>query len=354
MKRKYDQEGNAPMSPTPMPDRIIPHDHDAIVPEDVLFLDDKIMQPFRLMELPPELLLQVASNLCGTEAIFSLSLVSKLLHEMAREAISKKLIVPQHRTKGAIEMLTRHPENLHKMRYLDLGDFTGTVPDDRDETLDEDAKRVLEAAMETNIGNLEDIQELDGARSYIWCARDRKILISFLALCPNITGLALELPEAQRIGRAPLHHNVPQPSTYPFVNPSCWPVTPLPGLVFDLIRGQLRSLTLREGAKWQGHKSLEVLYNPDDFNWRHCGKPTITLRGFKNLKQLDVSMDAIGMPQSIIFREDVDKKFGRMCVTIPWQTIEQDAKVRLPVKIFPCSLEHIQVRSCDDRTMDLL
>lgn len=337
--------------------------------------DDSDAPRLRLLELPSELLLQTALQLCGTKAIFSLSLVNKYLHGVAQEAIGKKLVIPTNRILDALKMLARVPELIPKVNTLELGDYQPPHDDRclclRDADFDNHATAILSAAITwktQGIVGWDDIQVMKHVSGRVWPATHIFPLDLLVSICPNIKEVTIELPRKSDFDKTPTRISSSSLiQDFPIVNSEYMPVIPFDGVAHIFLRSKLEALTIPEVSRWKGMPQLEVINIPDDMKWREAGKFIITLPGFTRLKYLDVPMDILGLPQSIVFQNEEDIKTVEVNMvhregaarntagnTDDTSQREQASKLVLPAKTLPLSLTSLRLRGCTDRTFAFL
>jgi hypothetical protein len=331
---------------------------------------------FRLLNLPSELLLQTTLQLCGTEAVFNLSLVNKYLHSVAQEAMGKKLVIPTNRILEALRLLTRHPELIPKVNILDLGEYQPPHDDRclclRDAEFDEHATSILRTAITSNTQETVKWDQLILMKQYpgrVWPATHLFPLDVLVSLCPNIKEVTIELPRKSNFDKSPARPTTLFPTPrFPMINSEHMPVIPFEGLTRTLLLSKLEALTIPEVSRWKGQPQYEILNIPDDFKWRDTGKHIITLPGFTRLKYLDVPMDVLGLPHSIVFQDDEEITTIDVKIMMSYErgaqiteaeaddTMQSDKsfKMLLPAKTLPLSLSRLRLRCCTGRTFAFL
>jgi hypothetical protein len=85
--------------------------------------DPKLAKRLHILHLPPETLLQIALNLCGTNAILALSKTNKYIHRITNEAMAKKLVVRPPHMKGPLDWLAHHPHIMGCVNTVDVSAF---------------------------------------------------------------------------------------------------------------------------------------------------------------------------------------------------------------------------------------
>jgi hypothetical protein len=101
----------------PMPDNT---QHDWTPAAVIRDFKSPVTRPNCLKQLSDEILLQIAAELRGTKAISSLSCVSKHLNAITNEAMAKKLVVYEDKSKEAIVWLAKHPELIKSVNAVEV------------------------------------------------------------------------------------------------------------------------------------------------------------------------------------------------------------------------------------------
>ncbi|CAO2654020.1 Nn.00g107530.m01.CDS01 [Neocucurbitaria sp. VM-36] len=297
-----------------------------------------------LLDLPFELLSDIATYLCGSNDIINLARVNKHVHRVAREALLKNLVVPRNHIKQFLEFLVHNPELIEKINTVDLGDFGC-------------GKAI--AANTKNTVEWNEISHEEINSGSVLCDNNTYFVDILLSMCPNIRSLTVELPEEKTFdsGQAPPHANLVYPDL-PTHNLEMWPSPPLLGPALRVMLKTLEVLTITEGSRWKGPEKLEVLTNQQDLMWRNMGKGTLSLLGFEKLRRLDVPMYLLGRPKTLVFW-DPSMAFV-MSLKAEVGKLGEDHNnanmqaMRLFTKVIPLSLRRLLVRSCNRHTFALL
>ena len=317
-----------------------------------------------LLDLPCELLETIAFELCGSQAVVELGLVNHRMNAVVRQATARKLIVSRQ-IKAFLEMLGHHPELISQVSHVDLGDFgcihhktcfcLGTA------SLNEKVMKVIGREITTNTNTAvrwSHIRKDRRSSGGIWRAHQAFFINVLASLCPNIKSFTIELPEAIAFtsGRPPRPLNL-APHNLPSPNPELLPVAPFQGPALELMRQRLEVLTIAENTRWKGPATVEIL-EPQDLEWRNMGTHTITLAGFSKLVRLDIPMDALGRPHSIMFLDpnrpidairDSSADVGSPISGRKFKTWEESR-----TKVIPLTIRYLHVRSCGKWTFAFL
>ncbi|KAF2822854.1 hypothetical protein CC86DRAFT_247109, partial [Ophiobolus disseminans] len=323
-------------------------------------------QRLRLYDLPHEILLQIASEICGEATILNLALVDKRFRSITREAMVKKLVIPKNRIKQTIEMLARHPDMMSKINSIDLGAFMSEHTKQcvcyNDTVFNRKARRIFRNTIPFNINGTVTWNHLQKSKRvgvWIWSPKHQFLMALLLSLCPNVKDFTLQLPTGLRFDSSPLQ----TPTSFfseplPTPNPNFRPFTPFQGVALQIMQNNLRSLTIPPFNKWSGPKKHEVLMVTNDVLWKRYGTQVITLKGFNKLKHLNVRMDVLGLPDSIIFQgvddEDIENVRVNIVTDVYGSVGLNTTAMDLPAKVLPLSLTSLQLRSCTDRAFALL
>jgi hypothetical protein len=318
-------------------------------------------QRVSILQLPAETLLQIASLLCGSNAIINLSRVNKRMHSVTEEAMAKELVVHESRLTMAIEWLAFHPDLITHVSTVDLGALRATsdyAP--RDHGFSAAVSHVLRNSIWIDSPNTIGLASLSSYKhpdSSIWSYRHQYCLDVLFSFCPNIKTLSIRLPDAKIFDRNLVSiFPIPHSSALPMANPDSEPVTPLQGVGLQLMRKALRTLVIASDIKWAGPFQYEILRDRSQIEWRRTGKQIITLQGFNKLEHLDIPMITLGLPESIQFRN----ANGSQQQEVPARINFHDGRVMttkmidLPAKVLPLSLISMRLRLCNDWTFAFL
>jgi hypothetical protein len=334
--------------------------------------DPKLAKRLHILHLPPETLLQIALNLCGTNAILALSKTNKYIHRITNEAMAKKLVVRPPHMKGPLDWLAHHPHIMGCVNTVDVSAFQQMH--DTHETganvsalsvsdFSSDVSRVLRIKIWANTGRTAGKETwLSGFQvdnDSIWGDRHQVCVDVLFSICPNIRALKLSMPAAKLFDKNPanIFLNPPSSMLLPMPNPAFEPATPLQGVSLQLARENLRSLTIAPGRRWTGLPQLEFLLTSSHIYWRGMGKHVITLHGFDKLEHLDVPMASLGLPQTIRFQAYDERQIPtvRLKITYPQTTGPVFKKgVEFLAKVLPLSLRSVQLRSCNEKSFGFL
>jgi hypothetical protein len=304
-----------------------------------------------LLGLPCELLEIIASSLIGSKHIINLALANKHVYDIVRKTMVRDLVVSKKHIKSCIDMLARVPDLINCVTSVDLSDFgcghtllqqdcqcLGT-PNFKPEVLE-----LIGRTITRNSGSAitwTHIREAKYTRGTVWRKQQAFFLDVLLTLCPNIKSVTLELPAARRfdVGVPPRPVHL-APNMLPGVNPELIPVVPFQGPALQVMRQRLEALTITEDTKWKGPATLEFL-GREDISWRNMGKHTVTLADFLKLKCLDIPMEVLGHPETILFVDPIASAVA-----------PGDSTMR--TKVLPLTLQHLHLRSCNKWTFTLL
>ncbi|RMZ69654.1 hypothetical protein GMOD_00006493 [Pyrenophora seminiperda CCB06] len=317
-----------------------------------------------LLDLPSELLETIAFELYGSKSVLNFGLVNRRMNEVVRQATVRKLIVSKQ-IKAFLEMLGHRPVLINKVSHVDLGDFGCTHHEKclclGTASLNKEVMEVIGRAIAANNNNavrwnhiLEDRRSSGG----IWRVRQAFFINVLTSLCPNIKSVKIELPEARKFTSAqpprPIHL---APTSLPSLNLELLPVAPFQGPALAIMQQRLEVLTIAENTRWKGPATTEVLEGRD-LQWRNMGTHTITLAGFSKLKRLDISMEALGRPHSIVF-QDLNRPNDTMhnsAADVANTRLERKANgpEDSRVKIIPLTIRFLHIRSCGKWTFVFL
>ena len=318
-----------------------------------------------LLRLPVELLHAIATNLCGSKDIINLARVNKHVYRVTQEALIKRLVVSKYRIKWVVELLTRRPHLCAKVSSVDLGDYGCAhvreccfMPTPN---FDRNALKALRKVIAANTGgqvSWNDIRQNKGASGPVWRKNNAFFLDILISLCPNIKSITLELPEARVFDASqPPRPDRLAPSQLPNLNTELLPVLPFHGPALRLMQKNLEVLTIAENTRWKGPAKLEILNHDHDVVWRNMGRHTITLLGFAKLKRLDMPMDLLGLPHTVVFSDLTSDAVAINEATAEDSYNEHDPDVQqalLLAKSLPLTLKFLHLRSCNQYTFALL
>jgi hypothetical protein len=302
--------------------------------------------------LPCELLELVASNLIGGAFITNLALTNKYLHGIVRKAMVRALVVSKKHIKSCIDMLARNPDLIHSVTSVNLSNFgcRHTLDCHQDcsclgtSNVNSDVFALIGRTVTRNSVSAitwTHIREAKYTRGTVWRKQQAFFLDVLLTLCQNIKSVTLELPAARRfdVGAPPRPMHL-APNTLPGLNPELTPVVPFQGPALQIMRQRLETLTITEDTRWKGPATLEFL-GREDLSWRNMGKHTVTLASFSKLKRLDIPMEILGHPETILFVDPIASALA-----------PGDSTMR--TKVLPLTLQYLHLRSCNKWTFTLL
>ncbi|KAH7081192.1 hypothetical protein BKA63DRAFT_561751 [Paraphoma chrysanthemicola] len=320
----------------------------------------------KLSELPQEILLQIASKLCGNKAMVTFATASKQFHSITQEAMARDLKIGTNGIKKAVEMLLRNPRLIPKVNRIDLGAYqakhTETCLCISDTSFDRKERKILRTLISNNSDGATSwslLQQVKGTRSQTQLSSPKHqfFMDILMSLCPNIRDVNLELRDCPRRGRRAQQISFLATSwVLPTANPDCHPVSVFDGASLALMQRRLRSLTIVLSDKFPGPTQREMLTEWTDRQWRFWGRKLITLPAFHSLKQLDIPMDLLGLPQNIVFQTESSRGPTHVRVKIKTDTSSDAAPavVSLPAKYIPMSLTTLRLRFCTGHTFELL
>jgi hypothetical protein len=317
----------------------------------------------RLLDFPFEILSHITMELCGSRAMTNLSLVNKKIHEVAEKAMAKRLLIHPGQIKAVIEWLTRHPELMSGVNTVDLGAYQ---PGDTehaifsDDTFKPEVVDILLDLIPRNSGGTTTWESLGKSQpkpNDLWSADRRFFLGILFSLCPNISNVTIQMPQAQRMTGTPhqFFPNFAQPNR-PLKNTLCRPVSLFPGPILEMMQNSITSITVAPGHKWTGLAQKDILRNHLEVMFPANGKRLLTFAGFRKLKHLDIPMDVLGHPQTVFFHHADDELITS--IDLPAQSVTKGPWThtlrQVPTKILPLSLRTLRLRSCDHRASMLL
>lgn len=324
----------------------------------------------RLKELPDEVLLQIATQLCGSRALAKFSRVDKRIHAIANEAMAKNLVVREDQFKPAIEWLIKHPGLLHAVNFVEITE-PRYIKTSSFSTLSGSNMRATKMKFDPNDREiLRDliVKQPDGTRTWTcihtdarptgWFALSSRYYMDLISkLCPNIKSVNTLLYGPRDFDDID-PHRVSQVTTsqLPVVNWDCIPSAPFHDTALEVMQENLESLTISQDPHWAGPAQHELLNADIDVVTSTIGRPPITLRGFKLLRHLDVPMDALGLPFSIVLQQPGEgDNIGRIRIPAQGSQVGANTKeLHFPAKIIPLTLKTLHLRSSNGSTFALL
>jgi hypothetical protein len=334
--------------------------------------DPKLAKRSNILYLPPEALLQIAVELCGTNTILALSQTNKYMHRITNEAMAKKLVVQPLDMKMTLDWLAHHPHLMVRVNTVDVSAFqpmhniqeVGPVASTLSVTdFSSDVSQVLRTKIWINTGRTVGretwLSSFHVDNDSIWGDRHQSCMDVLFSICPNIKSLKLSMPAAKLFDKNPasIFLHPPNSMLLPMPNPAFEPATPLQGVSLQLARRNLRSLTIASSRRWAGLSQLEFLLSSAHIYWRGMGKHIITLHGFDNLEHLDVPMDLLGLPQTINFQKLDERETPMIRLMVKYSQPNGyvfKKAVDFPAKVLPLSLRSVQLRSCDEKSFGFL
>jgi hypothetical protein len=301
--------------------------------------------------LPCELLEIVASHLSGSKYIIELALVNKHVHSIVRKTMVRDLVVSKKHIKSCIDMLARHPDLMSCVTSVDLSNFgcdhtlaehdcdclgTPNFKPDVSAIIGRTITRDSRSAITWT-----QIRDAKYTRGTVWRKQQAFFLDVLMTLCPNIKSVTLELPAARRFDMgAPPRPIYLAPNPLPGLNLELIPAVPFHGPALQVLRQRLEVLTIAEDTTWKGPATCEILEGGDT-SWRNMGKLTVTLSEFPKLRCLDIPMEALGHPETILFVDPIANAVA-----------PGDSTIR--TKVLPLTLQSLHLRSCNKWTFTLL
>jgi hypothetical protein len=310
-----------------------------------------------LLGLPCELLEMVASNLLRNKHIVNLALTNRHLHGIIRKTMVRQLVVSKKHVKSCVDMLARHPDLITCVTCITLGDFGCEHEDYRclgTSDFEPDVMELINTTITSNtISTItwDRIQRGKDVPGPVWHMQEAFFLEILTTLCPNLKSVTVELPAARQFSSGgppqPVHM---APDNLPGLNQELTPVTPFQGSALQVMRQKLEALTIAEDTRWKGPPTLEFLER-QDIPWRNMGKHTITLTGFSKLRRLDVPMEVLGHPCTLLF---VDPTATAISTTDLAAAGINTTRTHPRTKVLPLTLRYLHLRSCNKMTFALL
>jgi hypothetical protein len=190
-----------------------------------------------------------------------------------------------------------------------------------------------------------------------WEPKQQDLINILFMLCPNVKAVKTLMPGDEHCNS---HHNQvplsPLPHQLPVANIYFRPIKPLRSIALQIIRSKLQSLTVMPRAGWAGPPKPEILQTVFDIPWMLHGNHVFTLPGLDKLEYLEVSMDMLGLPYNIRFR-DADEGPMTEATVISRQRMNgviTKQSVSIAAKVLPLSLVHLRLRSCNQYTFAFL
>jgi hypothetical protein len=242
----------------------------------------------RLLELPSEILLQIATDLCGSKAIVSLAMASKHIHSIAQEAMARNLVIGTNGIKKALKMLLLYPALIPKVNKLHLSAYqsghTKQCICQSDTTFDRKQRKLLRTLITANSDGIATwalLQKYKHEWDGIWSPNHQFFLDILLSLCSNVKNVAIQLQNCPRRESIPFPDlNSQTMQALPLANPDFQAVTIFYGPALLLMQRELRSLTILPPDKLAGPTQREFFTNANDKMFRFSGRRIITLSGF--------------------------------------------------------------------------
>jgi hypothetical protein len=322
-----------------------------------------------IKELPNEILLQISTHLCGRATLANLSRVNKQMHTVANEAIAKILVIRESHFKEAIAWLANHPDLMTSVRFVEIIDrgYVETAGFWSLYVTDYPPPNLLFSPhVETTLRALIHKQHdgkvtwkdthANGRRIGFTAFPARYYTDLLFKICPNIKSAKAQLNGPKNfdwIDPDPLRVDA---SNLPTVNPKCELNTTFYDTALQVMQDSLESLTISQDRQWKGPIQRELLTSSVHVSNSRIGKPPITLRGFKKLRHLDVPIEVLGLPSSILFLQPGEYERIKEGTTSGQASLPGPSNKVLAssAKIIPLTLKTLQLRSCNGATFMLL
>ncbi|KAF2656418.1 hypothetical protein K491DRAFT_777957 [Lophiostoma macrostomum CBS 122681] len=262
-----------------------------------------------ILSLPNELLAILSTHVESNDDLFNLALACRKLVYPAQAALLTPLKVPKRRIRHLLETLLVRPDLAKRIHHIDLGDYAShhitpedsetfsPMPGDFEMKSYWRFKGVITERLDDQVWT--SISSLIGIRD-AWGSMRSFFLAILVVLAPNLDRLSFEM----RPLREPLGLLTRMPVNLRLAVQSLGP--PFGDTVTQLLSRKIRVLKVARNA-------------PENGPYMH----NLDLRGFSNLNRLSLPMDTL------------IRKY--------WMASE-------PCQIFPASLEHLEVLSCDSFT----
>jgi hypothetical protein len=313
----------------------------------------------RLLSLPDELLLNVASQLCGNNAILGLSRVDKHMHAVVIEAMAKDLHVHECQLNKAIEWLVDHEDFIQSVITVDL--TTSWKKHIKGCSIREfppcqAAMASLRSATLRYSVMKEDWQLVKQLRYTRREPDDQSVISTLFALCPNIKAIKMLMPDVVPFNIPTMAPPGPLPHQLPMENPDFHPITPLAGVALHALRDKLRSLTIVPRRIFDSPSKSEILETRSSIQLRQFGNNPLTFQGLDKLEYLDVWMDMLGLPLNIQCQDADAEPITDTPIRLTALVNGVATSLSIPVrtKFLPASLVHLQLRSCNKYTISML
>ncbi|KAH7409852.1 hypothetical protein DE146DRAFT_784996 [Phaeosphaeria sp. MPI-PUGE-AT-0046c] len=309
------------------------------------------------MCLPQELLLQIASQLCGSGALPKLACVNKTLYGITKQALARNLVIHECDLNLAIEWLLQNRALIASVNSVSLSaprvdHRPGCISATRKGFETELKEMLSESIAESTNGNLA-WQELQSSTNdpnpRLEDDNHQHLIDALLCICPNIHTVTIQTQAEKLCGFAadlPYHDRF---FRLPVANRFAGPIAPISGVSSQQVRAKLKSLTIEAHHAWAGIMKEEVLTTSTTVYFQSLGRDLITFTGFDQLQHLDIPMESLGLPYNTMFRDAGD--YSSEIVSVPKELVFQSVNnikfVELSVKVLPLSLVWLQFRSCN-------
>jgi hypothetical protein len=311
----------------------------------------------KLLSLPNEVQLNVASYLSGSNAMPSLTSVNKHIHSIVNSALARNIVIHEHKLSGAVDWLLIHEAIIASVITVEI---RASQPNNEYTTLSSLARTLLQRLIYPIDGRRntsEQMRILRNLRDIRFQGNHQVGLISLLfTLCPNIKAIKIPAPAVKPANFPTLAAPTLQVHPMPTANPDFHPVMPLEGVALEIMQGRLQSLTIIPRHDHIGPPKCEILHTQSQSQIRRFGNHVLTFQGFTKLEYLDVSMDMLGLPHNIQY-QGADEEPRTHTVVHSRENINGvsvNQPILVPVKILPSSLTHLRLRSCNKNTFALL
>lgn len=286
-------------------------------------------------------------------------MTSKHVHSITQEAMARNLVIGTNGIKKALKMLLVYPALFPKVNKLHLGAYqsghTKQCICQSDTTFNRNERKLLRTLISANSDGIATwalLQRYKHEGGGIWSPNHQFFLDILLSLCSNVKDVAIQLQDCPRRESIP-DLNSQTMQALPLANPDFQAVTIFYGPALVLMQRKLRSLTILPPDQLAGPTQREFFTNANDKLFSVFGRRIITLPGFHQLKHLDVPMDVVGLPHSIIFQAEGDPEMAEVVFNEDSDGDSVDA-ITLPAKTLPLSLTRLQLRICNERTFAFL
>lgn len=272
-----------------------------------------LKSPFRILDLPNELLAAIALQLERNNDLRNLSLVCKRLRIVAQEALFNPVKLPENGIRNLLETLINRPDLAKRINHVDLGDYGSNGYSGRSHN--EIPTFPGRFSKKTFIKCKKHITKQLGAEAWNLIFLSMKMTDSwgftrsfFLALlaimAPNLRGVSFQM---RPLASPPNHLAMMRANVLLHLQEFG---TPFGDSVMQFLGEKIKVLTVADNALWKG----PYMHN-------------LAFTEFINLKRLSLPINAL---------------------------ISKNATINNLSRVLPSSLEHLQVRDCSRFLSELL